>query len=102
MMTLAASPRTGYAPTQDPTGTTARKIRTLVVDDQLIAREVLLRMLKNDNDIEIVGTTVNGREAVETIAQLKPDLVFLDVQMPELDGFGVVSKLEPTGRPAII
>jgi two-component system LytT family response regulator len=80
----------------------ARKIRTLIVDDQLLEREVLRRLLKNEADIEIIGISANGREAVEAIGRLKPDLVFLDVQMPELDGFGVVSQLDPQHRPVVI
>jgi two-component system LytT family response regulator len=78
------------------------KIRALIVDDQLVEREVMRRMLKSEPDIEIVGASANGREAVEAIEQLRPDLVFLDVQMPELDGFGVVSKLDPARMPAVI
>jgi two-component system, LytTR family, response regulator len=77
-------------------------IRTLIVDDQLVEREVMRRMLKSEPDIEIVGSSANGREAVEAIERLKPDVVFLDVQMPELDGFGVVSKLDPAQMPVII
>jgi two-component system LytT family response regulator len=80
----------------------ARKIRALIVDDQLLAREVLRRMLRNEADIEIVGTPANGREAVETINRLKPDLVFLDVQMPELDGFGVMSQIASSWMPVVI
>src|SRR5215470_8152742 len=60
------------------------KIRTLIVDDQLMAREMLRRMLKDEPDIEIVAMPASGQEAVEAILRLKPDLVFLDVQMPEL------------------
>ncbi|HLP76746.1 MAG TPA: LytTR family DNA-binding domain-containing protein [Candidatus Paceibacterota bacterium] len=79
-----------------------KKIRTLIVDDQVIEREVMTRLLKSEPDIEIVGISVNGREAVEAIQRLQPDLVFLDVQMPELDGFGVVSQLNPARMPVIV
>jgi len=82
--------------------TPARKIRALIVDDQLLAREVLRRMLRNEPDIEIIGSPANGREAVEAINCLKPDLVFLDVQMPELDGFGVMSQIESSRMPVVI
>jgi two-component system LytT family response regulator len=82
--------------------TATRKIRTLIVDDQLIQREVLRRMLKNEADIEIVGTPANGREAVASINALHPDLVLMDVLMPELDGFGVVSEIGPARMPAVI
>jgi two-component system LytT family response regulator len=84
------------------TETATRKIRTLIVDDQLIQREVLRRMLKNEADIEIIGTPANGREAVNSINELHPDLVLMDVLMPELDGFGVVSEIGPARMPAVI
>src|SRR5689334_10441984 len=101
MMTLAVPSRTSHA--HGPGAVeSASKLRTLIVDDQQLAREVLCRMLRNEPDIEIVGTPCNGNEAVAAIGQLKPDLVFLDVQMPELDGFGVLSKIEPSERPAVI
>ncbi len=79
-----------------------RKIRTLIVDDQLIQREVVRRMLRTETDVEIVGTPANGREAVALINELHPDLVFMDVQMPELDGFGVVSEIGPARMPLFI
>ncbi len=83
-------------------GDAPRKIRTLIVDDQLIQREVLRRMLRRETDIEIVGTPANGREAVASINELNPDLVFMDVQMPELDGFGVVSEIGTARMPPFI
>jgi len=78
------------------------RIRTLIVDDQLLAREMLRRMLKDEPDIEIVGMPASGPEAVEAIHSLSPDLVFLDVRMPELDGFGVLAQIDPARMPAII
>jgi len=78
------------------------RIRTLIVDDQLLAREMLRRMLKDEPDIEIVGMPASGPEAVEAIHSLAPDLVFLDVRMPELDGFGVLAQIDPARMPAII
>ena len=84
------------------TGTRPRKIRTLIVDDQLIQREVLRLMLRHETDIEIIGTSENGREAVTSINKLNPDLVFMDVQMPELDGFGVVSEIGAARMPYFI
>ena len=88
--------------TTSNTENTPRKMRTLIVDDQLIQREVLRRMLRNETDIEIVGTPSNGREAVNSINQLQPDLVLMDVQMPELDGFGVVSEIGAERMPPFI
>jgi two-component system, LytTR family, response regulator len=66
------------------------RIRTLVVDDEPLAREGLRMLLEKESDIELVGEAGSGKEAVASIDRLKPDLVFLDVQMPELDGFSVL------------
>ncbi|HET7625174.1 MAG TPA: response regulator [Verrucomicrobiae bacterium] len=100
-MTTAAFP-TDTAPDARHAAENSKKIRTLIVDDQLLQREVLRHMLNRERDIEIIGSSSNGREAVESIHHLNPDLVFLDVEMPELDGFGVVSELDPARRPAVI
>jgi two-component system LytT family response regulator len=102
-MTVAALPgRPELHPATSAGTPIGGKIRTLIVDDQLLEREVMRRLLGCEGDIEIVGTSVNGREAVEAIQRLKPDLVFLDVQMPELDGFGVVSHLNPAHMPIVV
>lgn len=104
-MTVAALPaRPAFlnAPDSEAVISTAKKIRTLIVDDQVIEREVMRRLLGAEPDIEIVGASVNGLEAVGAIRKLKPDLVFLDVQMPELDGFGVVSQFEPDTMPVVV
>ena len=84
------------------TATAPRKMRTLIVDDQVIQREVLRLLLRHEPDIEIIGTSENGREAVASINRLNPDLVFIDVQMPELDGFGVVSEIGAARMPNFI
>jgi two-component system LytT family response regulator len=70
------------------------KIRTLLVDDEPLGRDRLRTLLASESDIEIVGEAEDGESAVERIAALKPDLVFLDIQMPGLDGFGVVRQLK--------
>lgn len=85
-----------------PSGLSIRTLRTLIVDDHILEREVMRRLLKPEPDIEVVGACANGREALEAIGNLKPDLVLLDVEMPELDGFGVVNELEPSNRPVFI
>jgi two-component system, LytTR family, response regulator len=77
-------------------------VRALIVDDEALACRRLRRLLRNDQDVEIVGTCVNGEEAIHAIKQLKPDLVFLDVQMPGIDGFGVLRALHSTSVPQII
>jgi two-component system LytT family response regulator len=84
------------------TETAARKIRTIIVDDQMIQRHVLRLLLRHEADIEIIGVSENGREAVASINKLNPDLVFMDVQMPELDGFGVVSEIGAARMPNFI
>jgi two-component system LytT family response regulator len=78
------------------------KIRTLIVDDVALARQRVRRYLDEDPEIEVVGECSNGREAVAAVLDLAPDLVFLDVQMPELDGFQVVQALEGKPLPAVI
>ena len=79
-----------------------KRIRTLVVDDEQIARSRIRKLLETDLDIDLVGECGNGTEAVSMIKQKKPDLVFLDIQMPDLDGFGVIDKLDPHTAPVII
>ena len=78
------------------------KIRTIVVDDEPLARERLLKLLRAEPDIDLVGEAKNGREAVALIREAKPALAFLDVQMPELDGFGALAELAENERPAVI
>jgi two-component system, LytTR family, response regulator len=69
------------------------KIHALIVDDEQLAREELLFLLKSFPDVEVVGQGKNGLEAVSLVRDLNPQLVFLDVQMPGLDGLGVVKKI---------
>lgn len=78
------------------------KIRTLLVDDQSTGLAVLSTILRFEPDIEIVGTASDGEEAIESINRLAPDLVFMDVQMPKRDGFGVVEGIELDQMPVII
>lgn len=78
------------------------KIRTVIVDDVQLARERIKRYLASEPEIEIAGECANGREAVEMISAIKPDLIFLDVQMPELDGFGVLEEIGAAEMPVVI
>lgn len=78
------------------------KIRTLIVDDMPLARERVRKCLASDQEIEIVAECKNGREAVAAIGNLAPDLVFLDVQMPALSGFGVVEIVGVELMPVVI
>jgi two-component system, LytTR family, response regulator len=75
------------------------KIRTLIVDDEAHARARLRHSLQAEADFEIVGECANGREAVEAVRGDKPDLVFLDIQMPRLTGFDVCAQLDDGGVP---
>ena len=78
------------------------KIRVLVVDDEALARERACQLLKADPEIEIIGQCGDGQTAVEKIQKDKPDLVLLDVQMPELDGFAVVEAVGADNMPPVI
>src|SRR5215469_7133977 len=78
------------------------RIRALVVDDESLARRNLTVLLRRDPDIGSIGECSCGVEAIEEIRKSKPDLVFLDVQMPECDGFDVVELLGRDLPPAII
>jgi two-component system LytT family response regulator len=78
------------------------KIRALIVDDEPLARERIRRFLARESDIELVGECSDGREAVESIRRLRPDLVFLDIQIPERDGFGVLEEIGAEELPSVI
>lgn len=78
------------------------KIRALIVDDEAPARKKIKIFLRNDPEIEIAGECANGAQAIADIQKLRPDLVFLDVQMPEPDGFGVLRALAQEQMPVII
>ncbi len=79
-----------------PSGPT---ISAVLVDDEKLASDELAYLLKEFADVEVIATASNGLEAVKLIADLEPDLVFLDVQMPGLDGMGVIEKLRTQGVP---
>ncbi len=77
-------------------------IRTLIVDDEPAARDGMRHLLRGDPDVVLAGECANGREAAAAIVEGVPDLVFLDVQMPELDGFGVLREVRNTHLPAVV
>ena len=79
-----------------------RIMRVLIVDDEPLARKRIKRMLATDPDVEIVGDCATGREAVAVIRDREPDLVFLDIQMPEMDGFSVLESVAPERMPFVI
>src|SRR5688500_20285759 len=74
----------------------------MIVDDEPLARDGVRMLLEEDADIEIVGECGNGKLAAKEIRRLAPDLVFLDVQMPEMRGFEVLSSLDRAKLPAVI
>lgn len=78
------------------------KIRTLIVDDEPLARERVKRFLKDERDFEIIGECGNGADAIDAIQQKEPDLVFLDIQMPEKNGFDVIKSINGKHLPTII
>jgi two-component system, LytTR family, response regulator len=78
------------------------KIRTLIVDDEPLARQRLRRLLEADPDIAVLGECGDGQQAVAALRDLRPNLLFLDVQMPLLDGFGVLQSLAGTPLPVVI
>ncbi|MFC1492540.1 LytR/AlgR family response regulator transcription factor, partial [candidate division KSB1 bacterium] len=78
------------------------KIKALLVDDEPLARKRLRDLLKYENEIEIIGEARNGVEAVTLIKEKSPDLVFLDVQMPEMDGFDVIRTIGIEKMPHIV
>lgn len=78
------------------------RIRTLIIDDEPLAREKIRMLLHSDPEIEIVGESGGGQEAANTILEETPDLVFLDIQMPQLDGFGVLQAIDAQRMPVIV
>ncbi|HJT98661.1 MAG TPA: response regulator, partial [Rhodanobacteraceae bacterium] len=77
-------------------------IRTVIADDQPMARERLASLLQEEPDVEVVASCASGAEAVRAIEAHRPDLVFLDMQMPELDGFGVIDAVGPARMPSVV
>ncbi|MCO4098826.1 LytR/AlgR family response regulator transcription factor [Gemmatimonas sp.] len=77
-------------------------MQVLIVDDEALARQRVRRLLQNEPDVEVVGEAESGHEAVAMIRNLQPDLVCLDVQMPGLDGFGVLGEIEGGHVPMVL
>ena len=79
-----------------------QKLRTLLVDDEPLALNFLRSIVSKIDDIEIIGECKNGREAIESVMLLAPDLIFLDIQMPNINGFEVVKALQSDTMPMVI
>ena len=77
-------------------------IRTLVVDDEPLTRERVRTLVSETDGLQLVGEARNGLEALDMISTLEPDLIFIDVEMPELDGFGVIAELDHKRAPAVV
>lgn len=77
-------------------------IRALIVDDEPLARRGIVQLLNAHPDVAVIGEARNGREAIQAIRVSRPDLVFLDVQMPELDGLEVLNQVGPASMPLVI
>lgn len=78
------------------------KLRAVIADDEPLARARLRRLLEDGQGVEIVAECASGDEAVAAVHNLQPDVVFLDIRMPDLDGFGVLGDLNPARRPCVV
>ena len=86
----------------DASSPSAPPLRVLVVDDEPLARDCVTLALRDATDVEVVGTCGDGPEAVEALERLAPDVVFLDIRMPGLDGFEVVARTRLDPPPAVV
>lgn len=79
-----------------------RRIRTLIIDDEPAARAAIQTLLADDPEVSVVGECTDGRSALQAIHDDAPDLLFLDVQMPEMDGFALLRQLDPSELPVVV
>lgn len=82
--------------------TPLRRLRAIIVDDESLARRRIRDLLAADPDVEVVAECANGMHALQSITNLEPDLLFLDIQMPEMDGFAVLRRIEADHVPVIV
>ena len=90
------------APDSAPRQLTGRVIRTIIADDQRLAREKLRTLLASEKDVKVVAECSDGKQTVSAIRRLGADLLLLEIQMPGMDGFQVLSELSPDEMPAVI
>ena len=79
-----------------------KEIRTIIIDDEPLARRGLRQLIEPHADLKVIGEARNGVEAIEIVRTMKPDLIFLDVQMPEPDGFGVLKQIWSEEMPIVV
>ncbi len=79
-----------------------KTVKILIIDDEPLARSTIKRLLKKDEDVEVIGEAADGGTALAEVKRLKPDLIFLDVQMPVMTGVELLAQLKPNQRPAVI
>ena len=77
-------------------------LRGIVVDDERLARQLLVSILEDITGIQVVAECANGREAVRSVSELEPDLMFLDIKMPGWSGFDVIKKIQPEQLPMVV
>ncbi|NRA85593.1 MAG: two-component system response regulator BtsR [Gammaproteobacteria bacterium] len=77
-------------------------IRALVIDDEFYARQALIDLLNDNGGVEVIGSCQNAIEALKSINQLKPEVIFLDIQMPQITGIELLSMLDPDTMPSIV
>ena len=82
--------------------TIAMPARALIIDDESHARRYLRELLEDEPRVDLVGESANGADGLERIRELSPDIVFLDIQMPGLDGFGMIDRVTPARSPAFV
>ena len=81
---------------------TLKPFRVIVVDDEPLARRLIIASLAEYSEFEVIAECGNGRQAVDAVNELSPDLMFLDIQMPGMSGFELISKLQPEYSPAVV
>src|SRR5438874_8843847 len=78
------------------------RVSVLIVEDEKLAAEAVRKLLERDRDVEIAGTARDGASAVAMIRRSNPDIVFLDIQVPELDAFGIINEIGASNMPVVV